>query len=371
MTDAAPRLRVLMTTDAVGGVWTYAIDLARGLAARGVATHLAVTGPMPSPAQAAQAERIPALTLHDAGVALDWVAAEPGQIRAAGDALRRLTRTLDVDLVHLNGPAYASGGTFPVPVLGACHSCLATWWAAVRGGPMPQDFAWRSALLREGYGACDSLIAPTRAHAAATAAAHALPRAPDVIHNGSDAAPATAGDLLDAVFTAGRLWDPGKNVATLDRIARRLPFPVLAAGPVAGPEGSRAAFAHLTTLGTLDAAAMRAMLRRTPLYAAPALYEPFGLAVLEAAQAGCALLLADIASFRELWDGAAIFLDWADEEAAARTIAALMGDPEKRARLGAAARDRAARYSLAAMADATLAQYRALLVHAGQRASAA
>ncbi len=371
MTDAAPRLRVLMTADAVGGVWTYAIDLARGLAARGIATHLAVTGPAPSAGQAAQAADIPALTLHDAAVPLDWMATEPVQIRAAGDALGRLAQALEVDLVHLNSPAYASTGAFEVPVLGACHSCLATWWAAVRGGPMPRDFAWRSALLREGFAACDSLIAPTRAHAAATAAAHALPRAPHPIHNGSDAAPAKADDILDAMFTAGRLWDPGKNVAALDRLARLLPFPVLAAGPVDGPEGSHAAFAHLTSLGILDTGGMRAILRRAPLYAAPALYEPFGLAVLEAAQAGCALLLADIASFRELWDGAAVFLDWSDEKAAARTIAALMRDPARRARIGEAARHRAARYSLAAMADATLAEYRMLLTHAGQRASAA
>ena len=39
-----------------------------------------------------------------------------------------------------------------------------------------------------------------------------------------------------------------------------------------------------------------------------ALYEPFGLAVLEAAQAGCALVLSDIPTFRELWDGAALFV---------------------------------------------------------------
>lgn len=371
MTDAAPRLRVLMTADAVGGVWTYAIDLARGLAARGIATHLAVTGPAPSAAQAAQAADIPALTLHDAAIPLDWMATEPRQIRAAGDALSRLARALEVELVHLNSPAYASAGAFEVPVLGACHSCLATWWGAVRGGPMPRDFAWRSALLGEGYRACDSLIAPTRAHAAATAAAHALPRAPQAIHNGRDAAFATKDDILDAVFTAGRLWDPGKNVAALDQVARLLPFPVLAAGPVDGPEGSHAEFVHLTSVGILDAAEMRAILHRAPLYAAPALYEPFGLAVLEAAQAGCALLLADIASFRELWDGAAIFLDWSDEKAASHAIAALMRDPARRSHLGRAARHRAARYSLAAMTDATLAEYRMLLTHPGQRASAA
>jgi len=37
-----------MTADAVGGVWGFALDLAAGLAARGVRTDLAVLGPGPS-----------------------------------------------------------------------------------------------------------------------------------------------------------------------------------------------------------------------------------------------------------------------------------------------------------------------------------
>ncbi|MES2712372.1 MAG: glycosyltransferase family 4 protein [Pseudomonadota bacterium] len=371
MTDAAPRLRVLMTTDAVGGVWTYALHLARGLAARGVATHMAVTGPMPSAAQVAQARRIPALTLHDAGVPLDWMASDADEVRAAGDTLGKMARSLDVGLVHLNSPAYASCGAFSAPVLGVTHSCLATWWAAVHGGPMPRDFAWRSALVREGLLACDALVAPTRAHAAATAAAHALPRMPVGIHNGGDAPSRAQEPALDVVFTAGRLWDAGKNIAALDRVAQHLPFPVQAAGPLRGPEGSEVRLAHVTSLGTLDGSAMRTILRGTPLYAAPALYEPFGLAVLEAAQSGCALCLSDIPTFRELWDGAAIFLDWSNEQGAACTIRDLMGDPLQRSRFGEAARHRASGYSLAAMADATIAEYRSLLAHAGERASAA
>ena len=41
--------RLFMTADAVGGVWTYALDLARGLQAHGIETRLAVNGPRPSP----------------------------------------------------------------------------------------------------------------------------------------------------------------------------------------------------------------------------------------------------------------------------------------------------------------------------------
>ena len=48
-------MKILMTADAVGGVWTYALDLAVGLAPRGVEVVLAVLGPAPSPRQRAAA----------------------------------------------------------------------------------------------------------------------------------------------------------------------------------------------------------------------------------------------------------------------------------------------------------------------------
>ena len=53
--------RVLMTTDTVGGIWTYALELARGLSAADVEVMLVVIGPEPSPAQRAEAIEIAGL----------------------------------------------------------------------------------------------------------------------------------------------------------------------------------------------------------------------------------------------------------------------------------------------------------------------
>ncbi len=83
---------------------------------------------------------------------------------------------------------------------------------------------------------------------------------------------------------------------------------------------------------------------RTLVFAAPALYEPFGLAILEAAGSGMALVLGDIPTLRELWNDAAIFVDPADDAALAEAIARLHAEPELAAALGAAAQARAARY---------------------------
>ena len=65
--SARAPLHLLMTADAVGGVWTYALDLARACAARGVGTTLAVLGPSPDARAAAAARAIPRLELVDTG----------------------------------------------------------------------------------------------------------------------------------------------------------------------------------------------------------------------------------------------------------------------------------------------------------------
>ncbi|MCR0982861.1 glycosyltransferase family 4 protein [Roseomonas populi] len=356
--------RLLMTADAAGGVWTYALDLAEGLAVQGVEVVLAVLGPAPPPVQAARAAAIPGVQLRITGLPLDWLAATPREVLDAGEAIATLAREEGVDLIHLNSPAHAAGAAFPVPVVAVSHSCVATWWDAVRGGELPEDFAWRTDLVRQGLLNASALVVPSRAFAEDTARHYGLPQLPIAVHNGRrDAPPVRPAPDAPPLFalTAGRLWDEGKNVATLDRAAARLGLPVLAAGGFSGPNGARVEAPHLRALGQLGGAELAGLLACQPIYVSLALYEPFGLAVTEAAQAGCALLLSDIPSFRELWDGAALFVPARDHGAAAEGIARLAGDAAERARLGGAARDRAARYTVEAMVQAMLEVYRGVL----------
>src|SRR5918911_1315042 len=57
------RLRILMTADTVGGVWTYALELTRALQPYDVEVLLATMGPRPNSAQREQALGIPNLSL--------------------------------------------------------------------------------------------------------------------------------------------------------------------------------------------------------------------------------------------------------------------------------------------------------------------
>lgn len=355
----APAARVLMTTDAVGGVWTYAVDAAAGFARAGVATTLVVFGPSPRADQVAEALSVPWLSLVDTNLPLDWMATEPAEILECAAALRGLARAHRADLIHLNSPALAALGGFAEPVVGVCHSCLATWWSAVREGPMPPDFRWRTQSHWQGMLACQALVAPTLAFADAVVRAYELPR-PRVVHNGRRPSPQPPAARERMVFTSGRLWDDGKNIGVLDQAAERIDAPVFAAGPLAGPNGERRRLAHARALGPLRAAEVAAWLARAPIFATSAVYEPFGLGVLEAAQAGCALVLADIPTFRELWTGAALFVEPHDTDGLANACNQLLADGSWAARLGREACDRSRGYTVEAMCAGLLGIYRQL-----------
>jgi glycosyltransferase involved in cell wall biosynthesis len=163
-----------------------------------------------------------------------------------------------------------------------------------------------------------------------------------VIFNGRRAFLGTQTRKQPFVLTAGRLWDAAKNVRAVCAAAPGLRWPVEVAGPTqqAGTDG--ALQGPVRYLGHLDHAAVRTRMAAATIYALPARYEPFGLSVLEAALAGCVLVLGDIPSLREIWADCALFIPPDDAGALAAAINALAENPGRRILLAARARRRAA-----------------------------
>jgi glycosyltransferase involved in cell wall biosynthesis len=360
--------RVFMTTDAVGGVWSYTLDLARGFAESGIGAMLAVLGPRPD---ASQQGMVPAgVGFICTDLPLDWTAASPTELGDVSRALKRMASEFGADTAHLHAPALVGHAAWSMPVVAVAHSCVGTWWRSVRAGPLPPDLAWRHEATGSGLHCADAVIAPSHAFAGLLRAAHAAALGIRVVHNGRRMI--AAGPRRDSgpiVLTAGRLWDEGKNIAVLDASARLLGVPLVAAGPLQRPDGAVRAFPHLRTPGALSEAELGALYARASLFVSAALYEPFGLAVLEAAMAELPLVLSDIASFRELWEGAAVFCPPHDPQAIASAIRGLLNDAAERSALGAAAASRARRYTAERMTAATLAVHRDALARRRRQAA--
>jgi len=346
-------MRVLMTADNVGGVWRYALELVDALAAEGVEVTLATTGaPLDRDQQAELSACRAAMTEHRP-FKLEWMDDPWDDVARAGQWLLDLRDRSLPDVVHLNGYA-AAALPWDVPRLVVGHSCVLSWFEAVRGKPAPAEWEPYRRAVAGGLAAADCLVAPTRAMLAELRRLYEPRCERLVIPNGCRPRTLPA-PKQPFVLGAGRLWDDAKNAAALDRAAARLPWPVL----LGGAEGPPAAHAHV--LGRLSSSELADLLAAAAIFAAPARYEPFGLAALEAAQAGCALVLSDLATFREVWGDAALFVDPEDDEALAAALLLLVEEEPLRRKLAERARRRAARYTPQRMAAAYADAYRALL----------
>ena len=351
--------RVLMTADAVGGVWDYALQLAEGLGTCGVEVTLATMGPLPRDDQRAAAREVPGLRLVESDYRLEWAEQPWDDVARAGSWLLELEAQAQPDIVHLNG--YAHGAlAWNAPALVVAHSCVCSWWRAVRGAEATEEWAVYRRAVREGLRAATAVVAPSAAMLHALSA-HYGAISGTVVPNGRDAAQFRTGPKEPLVLSAGRLWDEAKNVAALASIAHGLPWPVALAGDTQNAPGEPVPDGSVEHLGLLSSADLRGWMGRASIYAMPARYEPFGLSILEAGLSGCALVLGDIPSLREHWDGAAAFVAPDDREALRSAIEGLIDSPARRSELGRRARERGQEFTVGRMADAYRRLYEGLL----------
>lgn len=351
-------LRVLLTTDTAGGVWNYAVELATALEREAVAVTLAALGNEPTVGQRRDAE-LRGLPLRSFRCRLPWMADPWQDLATAGRWLSVLADETGADVVHLNEPVFAAL-QWPAPTVAVAHSCVLSWWEAVRGEPAPPVWDRYRDAMRSGLEGAQAVVAPSRAMLGALRRHYGV-RDGQAIPNGREPAGLQPEVKDGCVLTAGRLWDPAKNVATLDRAAAGLPWPVYAAGDPVGPEGQTASLTSVCSLGQLEGRRLAGWMSRAAVFALPARYEPFGLSVLEAALAGCALVLGDIPSLREHWDGNAVFVPPDDADLLRLALSSLIEDPRLRHTLAMRARRRALGLSARRMARAYLTVYDAVL----------
>ncbi len=344
--------RVLLTLDAVGGVWRYAVDLAAALQSRGIECRLLGFGPTPDAASLAEN-----VALNWCDAPLDWMAADEADFCATAAGLADTLRAWRPDLLHVHLPSLAAGLPAFVPTVVTAHSCVPSWWEAMRTEPLPTAWRWHAARNAAGFARADRVLAPSASHAAALRRIYGpIPRL-EIVHNASGAAAGMTGKR-DFILAAGRWWDEAKSAATLDEAAIGAACEIVMAGPLEGPNGEAVRFRHARAAGTLSAAAMLALMREAAIFAAPSRYEPFGLAVLEAARCGAALVLSDIPTFRELWDGAAVFVPPMDAAGWRQAFSELRAEPDRRARLAEVARARSACFTPERHLEGVLAAYR-------------
>ncbi len=326
-------MRILMTTDTVGGVWTYTRELVLGLldADEAVSILLVTLGSNATPEQMAwlrgtAGQYRKRFAFETTTLPLEWQQDNAKAYIYAEPLLRR--KSFAPDLFHSNQFCF---GALPLscPKIVVAHSDVLSWHVAVRGADSLQSSPWidqYSRLVQDGLAGAHAVVAPTHAMLHDLAAGFGEQPRSHVIPNGRSVHVPHAARQLQAV-TAGRVWDEAKGMAVLEDCLT--PMPVMIAGEISNPEGSYDAsrLRRRVLLGALSETHMLELFAQSAIYLVTSLYEPFGLAAVEAAQCGCAVVARDIPSQREVWaDDAAYFTD---ADSLCRTLERLAKNQER------------------------------------------
>lgn len=352
-------MRVLMTTDAVGGVWAFTQELAQGLLGAGCDVALVCVGPAPSRAQVSWARCLGAawgerFRFSALDAPLEWMQENAEAFSAAAAALLDLIEAFGVEIVHSSQFCFGALAT-AVPVVVTAHSDVLSWAASCRSAPL-EESPWLSrytALLRAGLSGAAAVAAPTCWMLQALAMNFALPAEQKVIFNGRSVPHGRGLERKLQAVVSGRLWDEGKNVGLLGEV--RSPMPILVAGESVGENSSARELGVAELVGFLTEAALLRLFGESALYLCTSRYEPFGLAALEAALCGCAVIANDIASLREVWGDAALYFE--DAASLSALLVELAGDAALLARVQARCGTRAQRYTRDAMTAGYLSLY--------------
>src|SRR3569833_433020 len=346
-------MRILLTADPIGGVWSYALELCEALRPLHTAVALVTLGRPLTPSQRSQLEALENVSLYETTFRLEWMPEPWDDLARAGEKLLDIEHRFRPDIIHLNHLVHADL-PWRAPVLTVGHSCVLSWWKAVRGTPIGREWTPYRKRVTASLRSATTIVAPSAAMLASLEDSYGPFRDTAVIHNARNARSFTPGCKEPLVLCAGRLWDEGKNVGALAEVAPQVNATIAVAGEDLGPHGNRFTAPGITLLGALQGDELVSWYAKAAIYALPARYEPFGLSALEAALAGCALVLGNISSLRELWRDSALFVAPDGHDQLAHTLQRLISDVELRHSIARRCRTRASAFNASTMGAAYL-----------------
>ncbi|HET8886251.1 MAG TPA: glycosyltransferase family 4 protein [Salinimicrobium sp.] len=355
------KLKILMTTDTIGGVWVYSYELCKELQNYDVEVHLAAMGAWPTEAQEEKMRELKNVILYKSEFKLEWMQDPWEDVENANKWLHSIYQTAKPDLIHFNN--YAGVEKYDdTPMITVFHSCISTWWQAVKYTAIPEEYHTYSQIVQEALNTSDLVVAPTEAILEKAKHAHQITAETRVISNGISEINSEEKEKEPFILCSGRIWDEGKNLLSISKIAKDLSWPVYIAGNNKNPNTDEILeMENVHFLGSLKPEEVRDWMKRASIFVSPTKYEPFGLAALEAAMEGCALVISDIDTFQEIWEDSAIYFDPENSEEAKEAIIKLIENPELLHAFAEKAKDKSAFYNSKKMTAAYFGLYHELI----------
>ena len=357
-------MRILLTTDTIGGVWTFTTELTTELLQRGHAVSLVSLGGQPSHEQHAwcttqtQAHG-PSFQFTASNAPLEWMEKNDFVFTQGASVLFHVAKQFLPDLLHSNQFCFGAL-SLNIPKLVTAHSEVLSWADACRTRGLEKSRWLRQyrSLVTEGLRSCNAIASPTRWMALELARHYSdLPPSYVICHGRTLDPPERQLRTLQAV-TVGGPWDEAKNIEMLRFVDSSIRIYVAGerrCGSLIAPRQ----IGRSILLGALPQSSLLALFAHSSIYIATSIYEPFGIAPLEAALCGCAVIANDIGSLREVWGDAALYFN------GPRSLSALLHqlnhDEQQLAQARQRSFGRAKELTAHSMADGYEALYRALI----------
>ncbi|GAA5030434.1 glycosyl transferase [Marivirga lumbricoides] len=357
------KLKIVMTADTVGGVWTYALDLCKALMSYNVEVHLVTMGALLNEKQSIDVNKLSNTHVYQSNYKLEWTQGASSDMGLAKKWIASICLEVDPDIIHFNN-YNQSPGSWKCPVITVYHSCEQTCWRAVKGSHASSEWNEHSQTVKEALITSDIVVAPTKSILKEAEAIYGKLPNSEVIYNGRNInRPFGEQQKEPIILSAGRVWDEAKNIQLLSSIAREVEWPIWVAGN--NSKTFRTGSTGLDTINFLDLLSpdvLQQWMDQSAIFIMPAKYEPFGLAILEAAQSSCVLVLSNLDTLKEIWGDAALYFDPFKEEQAKDLLNELANNDELRHEMAKRAYKRASEFTAESMAYNYMRLYKKLLV---------
>lgn len=355
-------MRLIVTTDTVGGVWRFAHELTCELLEMGCSIAMVSFGRQPSEMQKAESYALcerwgERFRFVGSDVPLEWMGENTYSFDQGMAVLEPLAGSFGAELLHSSQFCFGAS-KLGIPTVITAHSDVFSWARACRGTSL-EESAWLGhyrALVQQGLSGAGALAAPTEWMLQALRQEFCLPLKQKVIANGRAVSRRHRRDSKLQAVTVGRIWDEAKDIAILKEV--QSPMPLVVAGDIEWDGIGSRTFSGISYRGVLNEEGILDLFAESAVYVCTSCYEPFGLAPLEAALCGCAVLARRIDSLREVWCDAALY--FTDAEELSRLLLQLYENPTMRIEMQGKARRHAERFSRPRMAQEYLALFRSM-----------
>ena len=327
-------MRVLMTSSAERDIWQFTSLLVGQLAEHHAASVLVVVlGRLPAESNIAflchRAHPDATVEVQNLDGPLDNEEhAAADQLAVTRSALRDLARQWGAQVIHANHFSAVAAGFESIPVLLTAHGDQCSKHSLVDGESPPQVEPGYVEMIRRSLMTASCVVAPSGFVADCLSRWFGYRGVVRVIPYAATPFPeAMEAERKIDVVTSGDLWAPSTNFVCFQAAAALAPDLAFAAiGPLVpyGIQRTRPIAHSILFTGDASKAELNQMLANSKVYVSASTYDPTGVGSIQAALAGCRLLLSDSAFYRAIWGDRAAYFDARDVDSLLAGIRSLL-----------------------------------------------